>query len=239
MTEERKRHYFLKLWELVDEVILAGALFPLVKGLAVKGAEKLGKKVEEKLGFGSLEDAKKSVEDNILYGSACLNGLNSAEISELKNFEKKLKQEENGRDKVQALVLYVVKGIVFFKAETTKTRGKSTNGSNTSGSKSNEPKETTKKMDYSEGAAWAVKFLRQLLNHPSFEERVAFLEHEEVFSLIQKKKETIDLIGKARDFFGKAIDAAEVVSQKGSNGIEDVNNKLDSLIEKARKWRDG
>jgi hypothetical protein len=223
-----------RIWEFLDEIILAGALFPLLKSLAAKGVEHFGKKAAEKFGWGDdTGESRKTVDDNILYSWVMQNGLTMAEIVELKGFEVELGATEGGKDKVQALVLFIVKGLVMFKKETTKTSG---------GGKDGKPKETSKEVDYSNGVAWAVGFLRLLLSIRNFEGRVAFLEHEEVFSLIKRKKETIDMIKVSLDGLKKAADFAKVhgsvVAEKGAAGMDNLIAGSETMLEKVRRWRD-
>lgn len=142
-----------------------------------RGAAALGKRIENILGVG-LEDAKKDVSDEIIYGVA-VSQLADLEQPEIDKFERDLRTENNGKDKdkAEAFVLFVAKIVKTFERKTDNNI------------------QTCQNIE--DGLKHAKKFLEALLKNKganpeeTFDLRVKFLEGKNVFSLIKVKKEPL------------------------------------------------
>jgi hypothetical protein len=205
-------------WDLIQKALI---------GSGEHAVAHVVKKVGDKFGVGEMTTESKSVvEDNILYNNVrSLSFTDPADLKKLIEFEKQLRLETDGKDKLAALVLFVAKGILLFKQDVTRTTG---------GGK-NEPKETSKIIDYTAGAEWAAKFFKQLISLGSFSEQVAFLEHEDVFSLIKKEKKKIDLIVLATDGFQAARKKAEPLFEKVKEGTNATVKKVAKEIKQSKQ----
>ncbi|NTV41592.1 MAG: hypothetical protein HGA61_04970 [Candidatus Moranbacteria bacterium] len=225
---------FFKSLDLRD-IIVAGMLVPLGteviapmgKDLLAKLFSQAGKAVGDKFGLNT-EEAKKGVEDNIAYGKMRFD-LPEGEVKKLFEFEKKLRSGEDGDNRFAALVLYVVKGITSLKKETSQGGGKNKNGSN---------KNPIKVIDDAPGVEWAKKFFKQLLSFPTYEEQIAYLQHEDVFTLIKKEKETIDLLKEAIKLKDGVVAAGKKFLETAVESLKRTDEKIEksttSYEERAR-----
>jgi len=188
-----------------------------------KGAEALGKRIENILGVG-LEDAKKDVTDEIIY-SVAVASLTEDEQKEIDCFERRLRAED--KNKAEALILFVAKMIKTFEREVKETVAPA------KGASGPKTEQSYKKIE--EGISHAVNFLRALLRNScpqeddTFRSRVNFLEGKNVFSLIKEKKTPLN---------EKARETAEKVGVKYGQGIDNLNTNLGDLLTKAKTWRD-
>lgn len=222
MADNNNESFLLRLFKSLDlgDVVVAGMILPIVKDLGGKFFGKVGKDIAQKFGLDTSE-SKKVVEDNILYGKIRFD-FTAEEIEDIFSFEQELRASDGGEDKFAALVLYVVRGVAFFKKETTKGGGKNKDGTE---------KESVKTVDDSLGTDWAKKFLKQLLARPSFEDKVAFLEGENVFALIKKEKKTIDLIKEATEFKDKTVEIGKNFLANASERFSEVGENIDNLTQ--------
>ena len=193
-----------------------------------KGAEALGKRIEDILGI-NLKEAKKDIGDEILYGVA-VSQLDELDQIEMDTFErdlrkgkysKNIKDKEKDKEKAESLVLFVAKIVKTFERETKETT------------------QTYKNIE--EGLKHAKKFLEALLRNKdanvkeTFKLRVAFLQGKNVFSLIKEKKKLNEFLKEAGD---KIKETAQSVNAYYSKGMNNLNNGLGDLLGKAKAWRD-
>lgn len=179
MFEHSKKFYAT----IIGIPIVGIVIQELIHRAGEKGVITLKKRVEEILGL-NLEDAKKDVGDEILYGVA-VSTLKEDEQKEIDCFERKLRAKPEDKEKAEAFVLYIAKIVKTFEREiTVPNKGKG------------DPKidQTYKKLE--EGLGHARNFMRALLRNSchqeddTFKSRVDFLEGKNVFSLIKVKKES-------------------------------------------------
>ena len=188
-----------------------------------KGAEALGKRIENILGVG-LEDAKKDVSDEIIY-SVAVASLTENEQKEVDCFERRLRAED--KNKAEALILFVAKMVKMFEQEVKEATHPKKGESGPSVSR------VYKKIE--EGVEHAKNFLKAMLGNScqleedTFRSRVAFLEGKNVFSLIKEKKTPLN---------EKAKETAEKVGVKYAEGMDNLNSKLGDLLSRAQAWRD-
>ncbi len=230
MSENNEKGFLGNFFKSLDlrDIIVAVMLVPLGteviapmgKDLLAKLFSQAGKAVGDKFGLNT-EEAKKGVEDNIAYGKMRFD-LPEGEVEKLFEFEKKLRSGEDGENRFAALVLYVVKGITSLKKETSQGGGKNKNGSN---------KEPVKTVDDTPGVEWAKKFFKQLLSFATYEEQIAYLQHEDVFTLIKKEKETIDLLREAIKLKDGAVSAGKNIFAKARGGFLEAGKMITESTE--------
>lgn len=230
--EEDKKGLFKKLlgklfsWESIDEIILAGALYPVLKGLALKVVEKFGKKAEDVLGL-DFESAKNKTIDDFYFLAAQAN-LDEKEITRVYEFKHWLKEYDkdqekpNGPDEETAFILYVAKMVKTFERE----KGKVADG----GKGNNQRQENTLR----DGVVLATRFFKNLLSKANNEDMRHFLENEKVFTLIPKPKEDSPFAKKAKEFFKEVVD--ETVDGEKKNR-EDFNKTMTDWRSRAKAWR--
>jgi len=169
-----------------------------------KGVKKLHERIEKILGF-DVEDAKKDVTDEILYGVAVA-ALDEPEQDEVDAFEESLRNKD--AKKAEAFVLYIAKIIKTFEREDKKVvkPKKGENG----------PSIEQVYKNIEDGIGHAKKFLRILLRktdvdkNATFDARVKFLQGKNVFSLIKEEKDP-----SLKGF-------ADFLKMEGAKGLEKV-----------------
>lgn len=170
-----------------------------------KGAEALGKRIENILGVG-LEDAKKDVSDEIIYGVA-VSQLTDSEQLEIDKFERDLRTENNGKDKdkAEAFVLFVAKIVKTFERKTDNSIQACQN--------------------IEDGLKHAKKFLESLLRNKTDEEKIHFLEGRNVFSLIKEKKKPL---------WEEGMEGLNKAKENAAKGTQSYRDRANARLEAAK-----
>lgn len=207
-----------KWWQKIDivDIIIASAIIPLVE----KIIKHFGKKAEDILGL-DFESAKDDVIDDI-YFLAAQGRLDKEEILNLYDFKHWLREESgaSGQDEESAFILYIAKMLKTFERE--KKNNPAKGGSQYS------------EKDLEKGVTLATIFFKQLLSKNSPAEMRHFLENENVFTLIPKKKGDRPIIKKAKKFAKKKV--AETVKGEKTNR-QDFNKTTSDWRTRAKAWR--
>ncbi len=243
MADEKKGIWYL-LGEL-GESALGAAAYSAIEKIIRGGGEQVATHVVKKVGdlFGagdSTETSEKVFEDNAFMHRVIRTIPEGKE--KFGEFVKKLLLEENGKKKLAAVTLAVYKYVLIDKEEISKSSGgggekkKDENGNPIKSN--NAPKESTKKVDYSAGIEKAAGFVDDLLNCPTFQDQLFFLDQTyDVFSLIKNEKKKIDLIVLAMDGFNATREKVKPFIEEAKKGVRKVNvnttgiDNLNSLLD--------
>lgn len=229
MLKEKLDRWATAINALISIPIIGYILKNVFGKVSEKGAEKLGKKIEEALGLGT-KDASKKIGDEILYNLALYspdNGLTEDQVSEVDEFEGELRSKDS--EKAEAYVLFVAHKLEKLKRPIKKvhTPKKGEPG----------PKEEAAYDDYEKGFKTVGTFLKELLKHrgdtneETFEKRVAFLQSKNVFSLISEKKSS-PIAEWLKNFVKDAPEKVEVFVKEAANSLDAGAEKLAREIEK-------
>lgn len=222
----------LMIWEKFDDVIGIAAI---AKVVGEKALEKVRKKVEEKFGLGTLEQAGKDVTDEILYNIALAALDNDAKEMEIGLFETKLRDVEP--KKAEAFVLFIAKMVSMFEREVKEiaSPGKDKDGKEKGGKRTEQSY-----RDLEKGIGYAKRFLCVFLQirdpngdaKETYRLRVAFLQGKNVFSLVKSPKE--------KDWIEKLIENAIAFSGEALKSIhENVCSKANGLGAGAQSYKEG
>jgi hypothetical protein len=212
MAKDTKSSSFI---EKADRIITAATAIPVFSGIFKKAFD-FGKEhfkdefvAEFKKAIGNDTDqAAKDPEDEQLYGFA-INTLSPMEKKVAKSFEFELRAFD--KKKAESYVLWVAKIVKRFEKTIKKTTTPPKN--------STDPKEESTIVDISEGCIQGALFISDVIENPTFQERVSYLDGSNVFSLISEKKSS--LIGEAVKSGKKDV----------TNGIQAANSELGKLTD--------
>lgn len=192
--------------------------------LGVKGAEKLTNKLETILGLNT-KSAGTNVTDEIIYAAALYSteaALTSTERETIDTFEIALR----GKDakKATAFVLFIAQIVVQFKQEVTHHK-----------KETNAPLEEESFNDFSKGFALAGEFFKELLKRRNDEDKIAFLQGKNVFSLIPAEKTPLLNMDEIKKV---ATNMLTEISKNGKASQTDLQRNLTTLRDHAKTWRD-
>jgi hypothetical protein len=201
--------------------------------VAEKGLDAAEKHVSKALGLDTVEEAKKTLNDEFLYRVA-LHGISEDTANEkrkkLNEFRADLKKSD--KTKAEAYVLFVAKMLAMHAKDKKKSKklGK--------GKDAPREEEVSKFYEFT----YTNEFFNDLLARETFKAKIEFLEDENVFSLIPPEKKLLKSIEDA----GKRI-ADKIAAKKKTAGtapeVLEKNAKdwvsiTSSWKTKAQQWRD-
>lgn len=208
-----------KWWQKIDiiDIVIASAVIPLVE----KVVKHFGRKAEDLLGL-DFESAKSDVIDDF-YFLAAQSKLSPEEVVKVYNFKHWMREQSGkaGSDEESAFILYIAKMVKTFEREKKDASGK-------------EKKQSYSEKDLEKGVFMATNFFKNLLSRGTHEEMRHFLENENVFTLIPKKKTDRPIVRKAKKFAKKTV--TEAAKGEKANR-KDFNQTMSNWSDRAKAWR--